>query len=119
MTIGERVKKARMYARLSQAELGKRVGVTQQALGRLENNQADTTRALALIAVECKVSPRWLATGQGDMLDGSQPTEAVALSSRELALIANCRASAEDDRAKLERMALAVAQKPAEYATSR
>lgn len=116
MTLGKRIKAARKYAKLTQVELSAKVGISQQALARLEGDGASGTKALAMIAVECSVSPRWLATGDGDMLDGSIPTESVSLSSRELALIANYRASGDADRAKLERFALGVAQQTPSYA---
>lgn len=110
MTIGARIKAARSYAKLTQVQLSAKVGISQQALARLERDGATGTKALAMIAVECGVSPRWLATGDGHMLDGATPTESVSLSPRELALIANYRASSGEDRAKLERFALGVAQ---------
>jgi len=116
MTLGERVKAARKHAKLTQVQLAAKVGVSQQVLARLEGDGATGTKALAMIAAECSVSPRWLATGDGHMLDGSAPTEAVSLSPRELALIANYRASGAEDRAKLERFALGVAQQAPEYA---
>lgn len=115
MTLGERIKAARKYAKLTQVELSTKVGISQQALARLEADGASGTKALAMIAVECSVSPRWLATGDGHMLDGSTPSESVSLSPRELALIANYRASGADDRAKLERFALGVAQQAPAY----
>ena len=115
MTLGERIKAARKHAKLTQVALAARVAISQQALARLEKDGATGTKALAMIAVECGVSPLWLAKGEGHMLDGASSTEAVTLSPRELALIANYRASAGEDRAKLERFALGIAQQSPEY----
>lgn len=115
MTLGERIKAARKHAKLTQVKLAALVGISQQALARLESDGATGTKALAMIAVECGVSALWLAKGEGDMFAGAMSTEAVTLSPRELALIANYRASAGEDRAKLERFALGVAQQSPEY----
>lgn len=115
MSIGTRIKEARKCAKLTQAELASRVGISQQGIARLERGGAEGTKALAMIAVECKVSARWLATGEGDMLDGAATAEAVTLTPRELALIANYRASPDSDRAKIERLALGIAQQAVSY----
>ena len=116
MTLGERIRAARKHAQLTQVQLAGRVGITQQVLARLERDGASSTKALALIAVECCVSPRWLATGEGEMLDATPDMPApIQLTQRELALIANYRAGDDSARALLERQALNLAQQAPKY----
>lgn len=77
-----RVKAARRHGaqfqpdkKLTQAGLGKLVGVTQQAIQKLETGGALESTALPRIARECRVSVEWLTDGIGDMLP-SQPVRA-------------------------------------------
>lgn len=69
MNLGDRVKAARRHAKLTQVELAKAVGITQQTLSKLEAGKSDGSVKLAEIAVECGVSTEWLSRGVGDMLD--------------------------------------------------
>lgn len=116
MNLGERIRAARKHAGLTQVQLSERVGVSQQVLTRLERGGASSTKALALIAVECCVSARWLATGEGEMLDAVPEAQMpVQLSQRELALIANYRAGDDSARSTLERYALNLAQQTPKY----
>lgn len=111
MTLGKRIQAARKHAQLTQAQLAERVGITQQVLARLERDGASSTKALALIAVECCVAPRWLATGESEMLDATPYIPGpIQLTQQELALIANYRACDHAARAMLERQALNLAQ---------
>jgi transcriptional regulator with XRE-family HTH domain len=66
---GERLKEARAFAKLSQAELASAVGVKQQTIQYLENPQrsAAGSKHTAAIARICKVNADWLATGHGKM----------------------------------------------------
>lgn len=73
MTLGQRVAAAREHAQLKQAQLAKRVGVTQQTIQKLEAGKAQRSAALADICLETGVSLRWLARGEGEMLE-SQPS---------------------------------------------
>lgn len=68
MTLGKRVQAARQHRKLTQAELAKRVGMSQQALSRLERDDNESSAKLAEIAIECGVSPAWLAREQGPMV---------------------------------------------------
>lgn len=94
VTFAERVKKARERAKLSQAELARRLGLKQQAIQYLEDrkNNARGSKHTAGIARECGVDPNWLSSGQGQMLrvDAAKQPEAAyaALSTeaREVAL---------------------------------
>lgn len=72
MDLGQRIKAARAHAGLTQAQLAKLVGMSQQMIQKLEGGKADATAALLDICIETGVSPRWLARNEGAMLD-SQP----------------------------------------------
>jgi len=65
MTIATRIKTAREYSGFDQAELGKRVGVSQQAVQKWEKNGVSNTTRLVKIARVCGVSFEWLSTGEG------------------------------------------------------
>lgn len=64
---GARLRKARNHANLTQAELAKRVGVTQSAIGNIEAGSRGLSSGVVRIARVCGVSVDWLATGAGDM----------------------------------------------------
>lgn len=64
---GTRLRKARNYAKLTQAELAKRVGLTQSAIGNIEAGSRGFGSGVVRIAQVCGVSADWLATGAGDM----------------------------------------------------
>ena len=68
MNLGQRVTAAREYAKLTQAQLAKRVGVTQQTMHKLEAGKAKRSSALADICLETGVSLRWLVRGEGSMI---------------------------------------------------
>lgn len=68
MELKDRVRQAREYAKLTQTELAKLSGVSQQAIGRLENGRSKGSKALAAIAVACQVSTAWLVDETGEML---------------------------------------------------
>lgn len=59
--IGERLKEARMSARLSQSELGDRIGVTQSAIAHYERNknEPDFTTIMTICRV-LKIETSWL-----------------------------------------------------------
>lgn len=59
--IGERLKQARMSARLSQAELGDRLGVTQSAIAHYERdkNEPDFSTIMSICRV-LKIDTSWL-----------------------------------------------------------
>lgn len=69
MVIGERFKLARKHAKLSQEELALAVGCTQGLISKIERGDQDATGLIVKIAEACGVSAKWLALGQGEMLD--------------------------------------------------
>lgn len=71
MSIGTRVRQARQHAGLSQGDLAIAIGVRQASISELETRPAASSKHLVKIAQLCGVSPVWLATGEGKMLDGN------------------------------------------------
>lgn len=63
----DRLKSARKYARMTQAELAKAVPISQGTISDLESGRNKNTTSLVRIAQVLDVSPTWLATGQGQM----------------------------------------------------
>lgn len=70
MTLAERIIKARSHAELTQEELAKKSGISQQAISRLETGKQKTTTDIVSIAIACGVRPEWLALENGEMVDG-------------------------------------------------
>lgn len=63
MTIAERVKKKRTELGLTQAELAKRVGITQQSLQKIEDGRTQNPRKLICLSKEIGCDPEWLLLG--------------------------------------------------------
>ena len=64
----DRVKIARKYADLSQAELSQKTWTSQQVISRLETGKDNDSVSLPNIAKACGVSLDWLKRGKGKML---------------------------------------------------
>nr|WP_267964128.1 helix-turn-helix transcriptional regulator [Halomonas sp. MCCC 1A11057] len=75
MTIGERVRRARKYAGLTQKQLAEAVGIRQPTLSDLEKGDSRSSAYLVQIARACKVNADWLATGRGEMEASNNVTE--------------------------------------------
>lgn len=58
---------------ISQAELARRIGVSQQAIQRLCKNNAYYSKFTFEIAAALGIEPAWLATGKGYMLPEQDP----------------------------------------------
>lgn len=78
-TLKERIKNARAHARLTQAELAKKVGVSQPVISQLEKGENLQSVHLVKIASICGVSAAWLAEGGGEMLSGGAAEAVVAM----------------------------------------
>ncbi|QUX96146.1 LexA family transcriptional repressor [Marinomonas sp. CT5] len=63
MTIADRVKQKRIDLKLTQAELAKRVGITQQSLQKIEDGRTQNPRKLINLAKELHCNPEWLLMG--------------------------------------------------------
>lgn len=68
MTLAERIVMARKHAGLTQAVLAKLVGVSQQAITKLETGKSESSRVLTKIAGACGVRPEWLDEESGPMV---------------------------------------------------
>jgi transcriptional regulator with XRE-family HTH domain len=86
-SVGERLKRAREEAKLTQQELAERIGATRSAIAQVESGTSTSLNAenLAKAAQALGKSAVWLATGEGrehdlaaqmapllDVLDGNQ-----------------------------------------------
>lgn len=87
-TIGERVKKARTDANLTQLELAKLVGISKAAISQIENGSTKSPAAPTLLSI-CTAtgfSPHWIIKGKGDP-QGVVITLDHEISERELELL--------------------------------
>ncbi|BDD90893.1 prophage repressor CI [Pandoraea sp. NE5] len=94
MTLGQRLREARKDAKLSQAELAKRVGIKQPTLSDLENDVTKGSTAIATIAAALGVSALWLAEGRGPRR-GNEPIQNITTASighRRIPLISSVQA---------------------------
>lgn len=71
MSLGARIKHEResKRPRMSQAALGKLVGMDQSGISDLETNPLATTKKVVAIAKALGVRPEWLETGRGEKHD--------------------------------------------------
>lgn len=65
-TLAKRIYGRRKELGLSMQELARRVGVNWQAIQKLENGGAKSTRHMLALARALEVNPDWLQTGEGD-----------------------------------------------------
>ena len=68
-TVGERLKKARKYAGMTQVDLARAVGAKQGAISDLENGRNHSSTKLVQMAVCIGVDAEWLSTGKGEMIN--------------------------------------------------
>lgn len=74
--IGGRIRKARELAGLTQADLGRQIGVQAAAVSKYEKGDADPgTVTLAKIAEIGGVTVDWLVTGKGDLYAEPRATD--------------------------------------------
>jgi transcriptional regulator with XRE-family HTH domain len=62
--IGERIKSTRKQLGMSQQQLSKLSGISQQIISRLESKKAEGTTGIVALANALKVTPEWLQTGK-------------------------------------------------------
>jgi transcriptional regulator with XRE-family HTH domain len=70
MSLGQRLKQARQYAKFSQIALAEKSGVSQQTISNIESGIQDKSTDVVQLAVACGVRPEWLGLGTGEMVDG-------------------------------------------------
>jgi len=69
MKFSERIRIARVHAKLTQEELALAVGLTQGLISKIERGDQEETASIVKIAKACKVRAEWLDDGTGNMLD--------------------------------------------------
>jgi transcriptional regulator with XRE-family HTH domain len=69
-TLAGRVSSLRKHRGLSQAALGKRVGISQSAIAQIETGMSKTIKGNTLLkmAAALEANPRWIMTGNGEPL---------------------------------------------------
>ena len=65
MSIGKRLREARLEAKLSQKNLALKAGVSQSAISQLETGESQTATNVASMASVLGVNALWLETGKG------------------------------------------------------
>lgn len=70
MTLGQRLKASRKYAKLTQIQLQDKSGVPQQTISNIELEIQDKSTDIVPLAMACGVRPEWLAIESGEMVDG-------------------------------------------------
>jgi transcriptional regulator with XRE-family HTH domain len=85
-TLGDRLKEARRFRKLSQERLGKMMGISQSAVGQCERGITKelTPSNLLRAADALDVNPIWLVNGKGSMLDRNPNTDSLAIRIQEL-----------------------------------
>lgn len=85
MRYGERLKRAREHAALTQGQLAARVSeiakpltISQPAISQLEKGTATGSEFTVQFAVVCGVRPEWLAYGEGAMINTYQADRRIA-----------------------------------------
>lgn len=72
MSISERLRQLRKELGMSQEEFGRRIGVSNTAISKLEKNERNLTEQTAIsICREYRVNYFWLTKGIGDMFSGT------------------------------------------------
>ena len=66
-TLGKRLKASRKNKAMTQQELEKISGVSQQLISRIEGEKIESTTEVFNLADALEVNAKWLATGQGEM----------------------------------------------------
>lgn len=69
MNYSERLKTARKQAGLTQADLARQVGIDQTSISNLERGKSQGSSHTVSIAHACGVSPLWLESGEGPMVE--------------------------------------------------
>lgn len=102
VVVGERIRERLETLGMSQRELGRRVGLTQPAIGNLIHRNKTGTSHLHRIARELGTTPAYLS-GETDDPTADVP-EGPQLSADEQRLVEIFRALPKEDRSALKRM---------------
>lgn len=104
-TLADRIRASRKTAGLTQRELGRRAGVTSQAVGHWERGKTANLRLdhLFAIANALGVDAKWLALGAGSR-EWSEPPSSGQISLQALPDPADLAAAARELSAKKQRL---------------
>ncbi len=87
MTINARLKEFRKSQSLNQAELGKRIGLGQGAISKMEQEGSTIIpQNIRLLCDTFNIDEVWLRTGEGDMFKKKKPTNIMEKLQQELEL---------------------------------
>lgn len=69
MNLGQRLKYARRYRRITQNELAERIGVSRGAITNIELNKVKAPQQIVTAAIcnALDINPEWLLYGKGEM----------------------------------------------------
>lgn len=87
MTIGDRIAARMAELGMSQSELARRIGVSQQAIGKLVKGHVQTSRHLHVIARELQTTPHYLTGETDDPSEGALPVPTPDLLADQLGLV--------------------------------
>ena len=74
MTLGERIEALRKREGIAQAELARRVGISQSTMNSLIHGDSRTSRSLLALARELKTNPAYLTGETDDPSPGAAPS---------------------------------------------
>lgn len=88
--MGIRIRELRKTLDLNQDEFGKKIGITNTAVSKLEKGERNITEQVILsICREFNVNEEWLRTGDGDMFIHHDIDEDLALALGQLSSVKN------------------------------
>lgn len=109
--IGERIKKIRKEAGLSQVDFAESIDVTQGFLSGLEKGRYQPTAdTLICITNIYKIDATWLLTGEEKTIVAEESPPYRKVDPRIAAMTANFEALSEDDKKAIEQIAATLAQ---------
>ena len=86
MTIGDRIAARMAELGISQSQLARKIGVSQQAIGKLVNGHVQTSRYRHIIARELGTTPQYLTGETDDPLENALPLPTAEVLSDQLGL---------------------------------
>lgn len=72
--MNERIRDLRKAKKLTQAEFGEKIGLSQRAIATMESGGTVTERTFSAICKEFDVNPEWLRNGVGEMFLNTRET---------------------------------------------
>jgi SOS-response transcriptional repressor LexA len=72
---GDRLKASLQHAQMTQQQLADKVGISQQLINYATTDRAKGSKHSFQMAKALRVSPEWLSTGEGEMLNADKPAQ--------------------------------------------